>query len=463
MRDRGNAEKGGRGARGWGHGARGWGSSRALDGARRWRGERALAGVCLAAAAVLTAAGCSSGNTGASAPQAGSVSPATIKVLVNVTPTLTTSFWSSEVAQFEKKYPGVKVTLENQGGEDLDTYFSSLVSSGNAPDVAEGLTGVATLVQDGVLAAFPKDSWITSQSAWQSQTVDGQIYAPSAALQADSLIYYNENDFTKAGISAPPTSMAQLASDVTALKSKGITPFQSGSQFVTGTQLEFLVDPTLFEQSPTWFTKRNANKVTFASSYWQTMLTTYEGWVHDGDFAPGTLSTPYAQSETDFLKGSAAMYVLGDFVTPTIDSTPHSFTAGVFAVPTASGKPALAVAPTYDFSIMKNSPHYADDLAFVKFMETDPTVAENFLRADGDYSAYTPPVTYPQSSLSEQIQKLVDSGVTLTPCCTGSGDNSAPTEFSDELTSEVQALFTGSSTPAQIASALDSWWAREQG
>jgi ABC-type glycerol-3-phosphate transport system substrate-binding protein len=427
-------------------------------------GRKLAAGAGIAVAGLLAAAGCSSGNAGAGPQQTGSVSTATIKVLVNVTPTLTTSFWSGEVARFEKKYPDVKVTLENQGGEDLDTYFSSLVSSGNAPDVAEGLSGVSSLVRDGVLAAFPKQSWITSQSGWQSQTVNGQIYAPSAALQADSLIFYNENDFARAGVGSPPDSMAQLASDVTKLKGKGIVPFQSGSQFVTGTQLEFFVDPTLFQQDPTWFAKRNANKVTFAGSYWQTMLGTYQSWVRDGDFAQGTLSTPYAQSETSFLKGSAAMYVLGSFVTPTIDATPHSFQVGVFAVPTAGGKPALAVAPTYDFSIMKNSPHYADDLAFVKFMETDHTVVQNFLRTDGDYSAYTPPVDYPQSALSAQIQKLVDSGgVTLTPCCTGSGDNSAPTEFSNELTQEVQGLFTGSGTPAQITSALDSWWAREQG
>jgi ABC-type glycerol-3-phosphate transport system substrate-binding protein len=427
------------------------------------RRSRLLAVTCVAVTALLAAVGCSRGNTGTGAQQAGSMSGATIKVLVNVTPTLTTSFWSSEVALFEKTYPDVKVTLENQGGEDLDTYFSSLVSSGNAPDVAEGLSGISTLVQDGVLAAFPKASWITSQSGWQGQTVGGQIYAPSAALQADSLTYYNESDFTKAGISSPPDSMAQFESDVSKLKAAGVVPFQSGSQFVTGTQLEFFVDPTLFSGNPTWFANRNAGKVTFASSYWQTMLGTYQGWVHDGDFAQGTLSTPYAQSETDFLKGSAAMYVLGSFVTPTVDSTPHSFKIGVFAVPTASGKPALAVAPTYDFSILKDSQHYADDLAFVQFMETNHTVAENFLRTDGDYSAYTPPVNYPQSALSEQIQKIVDSGITLTPCCTGSGDNSAPEEFSNELTQEVQGLFTGSSSPAQIASALDSWWAREQG
>ncbi|MGH3171541.1 MAG: ABC transporter substrate-binding protein [Trebonia sp.] len=419
-----------------------------------------LIGACAAAAALLAVAGCSSGNsTGTSAQKAGPVSAATIKVLVNVTPTLTTSFWSSEAKLFEKKYPNVKVTLENQGGEDLDTYFSSLVSAGNAPDVAEGLSGIASLVQDGVLASFPKASWITGQAGWQSQTVNGQIYAPSAGLQADSLVFYNKNDFTKAGISSPPDSMAQLETDVTKLKAAGIVPFQSGSQFVTGTQLEFLVDPTLFQQTPTWFTQRNAKKVTFASSYWQTMLGVYQGWVHDGDFAPGTLSTPYAQSETDFLKGSAAMYVLGSFVTPTIDSTPHSFQAGVFAVPTASGKPALAVAPTYDFSILKNSPSYSDDLAFVQFMETNPTAAGNFLRADGDYSAYTPPVSYPQSALSQQIQKIVDSGITLTPCCTGSGDNSAPEEFSNELSTAVQGLFTGGSTSTQVASALDNWWA----
>ncbi|HLH58453.1 MAG TPA: extracellular solute-binding protein [Streptosporangiaceae bacterium] len=417
-------------------------------------------------AGVLGLAACSSGTgtPGSSAPAAaGAVTSATIKVLVNVTPTLTQSFWNNQARLFEKQYPKVTVKLENQGGEDLDTYFSSLVSAGNAPDVAEGLGGIGTLAHDGVLAAYPKASWITSEADWQEQTVNGTIYAPSAALQAQSIVFYNKNDFTKAGISSAPTTMAALKTDVARLKAKGIAPFQAGSQFVTGAQLSSLVAPTLFQQNPSWFAQRNSNKVTFGNSYWKTMLATYQGWVRNKDFAPGALSTPYAQSETDFLKGQAAMYVMGSYVTPTIDSTPHSFGVGVFAVPTQSGKPALAVAPTLNFEIMKSSPHYADDLAFAKFMETNSTAVRNFIKADGDYSAVTPPITYPQSALSTQIQKIVDSGVTLTPCCTGSGSNSASQEFGNELTQQVQALFTGSENPAQIASTLDTWWSRQGG
>jgi ABC-type glycerol-3-phosphate transport system substrate-binding protein len=430
------------------------------------RVRRRFAPAATVATVALGMAACSSGSTAAGTAAPASVGPAssaTIKVLVNVTPTLTQSFWSQQAHLFEQQYPQVKVTLENQGGEDLDTYFSSLMSAGNAPDVAEGLGGVANLVHDGVLAPYPKASWITSQAAWQQQTVNGNIYAPAAGLQADSLIFYNKQDFAAVGITSPPATMAQLQADVSKLKAKGITPFQAGSQFVTGAQLSSLVAPTLFEQDPSWFALRNAGKVTFAGSYWQTMLTTYQQWVHGQDFAPGAMSTPYAQSETGFLKGNAAMYVMGSYVTPTIDSTPHSFTAGVFAVPTQSGRPALAVAPTLSFEIMKNSPHYADDVVFVKFMETNATAVSNFLRTDGDYSAATPPVSYPQSALSDQIQKLVDSGATLTPCCTGSGSDSAPEELDNEVTQQVQALFTGSESPTQIVGDLDNWWNQQQG
>ncbi|MGH3170582.1 MAG: ABC transporter substrate-binding protein [Trebonia sp.] len=431
-----------------------------------WRRTRRLAPLAVAVTAALGMAACSSGTgtAGSAAPaSAGAVTSATIKVLVNVTPTLTQSFWNQQAHLFEQQNPKVKVTLENQGGADLDTYFSSLMSAGNAPDVAEGLGGIASLVHDGVLAPFPKDSWITSEADWNQQTVNGGIYAPAAGLQADSLVFYNEQDFAKAGIKAPPTTIAQLESDVTALKAHGIPAFQGGSQFVTGAQLSSLVDPTLFEQSPSWFAQRSAGKVTFAGSYWKTMLTTYQQWVQGKDFAPGAMSTPYAQSETSFLKGNAAMYVMGSYVTPTIDSTPHSFTAGVFAVPTENGHPALAVAPTLSFSVMKNSPNYADDVAFVKFMETDKTAVANFLKTDGDYSAVTPPVTYQQSALSAQVQKIVDSGSALTPCCTGSGSNSAPEELDNEVTQQVQALFTGSEGPAQIVSTLDNWWTQQQG
>jgi len=428
---------------------------------------RRVAPLAAVAMAALTAAACSTGSSGAgsaSAPaNAGAVTSATIKVLVNATPTLTQSFWNQQVHLFEQKYPKVKVTLENQGGQDLNTYFSTLMSSGNAPDVAEGLGGISTLVKDGVLAAFPKQSWITSEASWQQQTVNGGIYAPAAGLQPQSLVFYNKEDFAKAGIAAPPTSMAELQADVTKLKSHGVTPFQGGSQFVTGAQLSSLVDPTLFEQDPSWFAQRNAGKVSFASSYWKTMLTTYQQWVHGQDFAPGATSTPYAQSETDFLKGDAAMYVMGSYVSPTIDSTPHSFTAGVFAVPTQDGQPALAVSPTLSYEIMKKSPNYADDVAFVKFMETDETAVANFLKTDGDYSASSPPVTYQQSALSTQIQQIVEGHTALTPCCTGSGSNSAPQELSDEVTQQVQGLFTGSEGPDQIVGTLDNWWTQQQG
>lgn len=431
------------------------------------RAARRVAPLAAVAMAALTAAACSSGSSGAglaSTPaSAGAVTSATIKVLVNVTPTLTQSFWNQQVHLFEQKYPQVKVTLENQGGQDLNTYFSTLMSSGNAPDVAEGLGGISTLVKDGVLAAFPKDSWITSQASWQQQTVNGGIYAPAAGLQAQSLVFYNKDDFTKAGIAAPPTTMAELQADVTKLKSHGVAPFQGGSQFVTGAQLSSLVDPTLFEQDPSWFAHRDTNKVTFAGSYWKTMLTTYQQWVHGQDFAPGAMSTPYAQSETDFLKGNAAMYVMGSYVTPTIDTTQHSFTAGVFAVPTQDGKPALAVSPTLSYEIMKHSQNYADDVAFVKFMETDTTAVANFLKTDGDYSAATPAVTYQQSALSTQIQRIVQGSTTLTPCCTGSGSNSAPQGLSNQVTTQVQALFTGAEGPDQIVGNLDSWWSQQAG
>src|SRR5262249_17366760 len=183
------------------------------------RVARRVAPLAVMAVAALTAGAGSSGSGGAgsaSAPaSAGAVTSATIKVLVNATPTLTQSFWNQQVHLFEQQYPKVKVTLENQGGQDLNTYFSTLMSSGNAPDVAEGLGGISTLVKDGVLATFPKESWITSEASWQQQTVNGGIYAPAAGLQAQSLVFYNKQDFAKAGIAGPPTTMAELQADVT--------------------------------------------------------------------------------------------------------------------------------------------------------------------------------------------------------------------------------------------------------
>jgi raffinose/stachyose/melibiose transport system substrate-binding protein len=206
--------------------------------------SRALAVVALAVATATAVAACSSGSssstststgTGASSSSSASTSAkVTLTWWNNATAEPLLGVWQSVIKSFEATHPNITIANVPIQNEQFTTKIPAALQSGNPPDIYQQWGGgqEATQVTSGKLTNLTSaaSSWIgelgSAAAGWQ---VKGQQYGVPFDLHVVGF-WYRKDLFAKAGITSPPTTIAQLESDDTALKAKGIAPIAIGSK-----------------------------------------------------------------------------------------------------------------------------------------------------------------------------------------------------------------------------------------
>ena len=133
------------------------------------------------------------------------------------------------LVQFQEKYPNIKVTFEPVAGE-YPASMAAKFSSGDVPDVFYVDSSVApTWIDDQLLE--PLDPYIAKSGNDVSQFYEGYL---DAFKGPDGQIYglpkdgntlamaYNTKMLTDAGVTAPPTTWAELTAAADALKTAGV-------------------------------------------------------------------------------------------------------------------------------------------------------------------------------------------------------------------------------------------------
>ena len=181
---------------------------------------------CATASVALVASACSSSSksTGGSGSTA---SGQTVNVWLMVD---AQTGWASAVTNatktFEQQHPGDKVTVTYQTwGTYLDK-FATAQKAGAVPDVMEvGNTQAGTPASEGAFANLNSvKSTFPNSADWnaglvQSCTQNGNLYCvPYYA--ADRMVMVNGTEATAAGITAAPTTWAELLSDIQKLNTK---------------------------------------------------------------------------------------------------------------------------------------------------------------------------------------------------------------------------------------------------
>jgi ABC-type glycerol-3-phosphate transport system substrate-binding protein len=354
----------------------------------------------LVAVSALTLAGCSSSGSSSAGGMTGN-----IRILANITPVLTKSYYQGLVAPFEKSHPGVTITIEAPSGTDVQSTLQQELVSGSAPDiVASSLDPVV----EPQMTPFPNASWVTSTPLSDAEKVNGEIWQVATGEQNQSLVYYNETAFQKAGITAAPTSLAQFTADLAKLQSAGYVALQTAGQWVTGAQFSMMANPALLGNDPNWYLDRNDSKVTFANSAYETYLQAYAGWIASGAIPKNSLGEQYQDSINNFLAGKSGMYIMGNWLDASVDSAKNlPFKVGVFPTPTVDGStPKQMGGEAQPYSILKSSKHQALDMALVQYLVSDKTAITTSLKSEGNFrSGYT----YPGSALDAAVGKIVDS------------------------------------------------------
>ncbi|WP_406259620.1 extracellular solute-binding protein [Actinacidiphila glaucinigra] len=398
-------------------------------------------------------AGCGGGgfaSSDSSDPKSGATG--TVRMLVNITPNLTKSYWRGLVAPFEKANPGIKVQIDAPTSSDggVDTTLPQLLAAGNPPDVVEGSHSVKVLPQLRDLSELP---WAASAPMADAQRRDGRLYDVSIGQQAQSLIFYNKTAFTEAGITEPPASMQELTADMAKLKKAGYLPMQTAGEWVTQAQVMMLFDPTLTAGDADWFRKAAAGERTLSKDLGPS-LALYKSWLDKGYVDKNALGVKYPEGESEFLSGKSALYPMGCWFVAAEAQAKKNFEVGVFAAPRLnSSSPArLAVTPGANYRIFKASKHQNAAAKLVEFLTTDHAAVESQLKQDSSFRTGYP---YQLSPLADEVQKLFDASKD-NQAIVGSGGYQMPAGFEDAANKEIQSLYTGAD-PASALKNVDAW------
>lgn len=135
----------------------------------------------------------------------------------------TSEFWKAFATKYEKK-TGVKLNLQIISWNDLDQQSSTMVQSGNLPDILNQ-NAYASYAADGLL--YNSDEVLDSATKAdiipafvKSGTYDGKFYGMPDLSSARAL-FYNTDLFTKAGITAAPTTWDEFTADAKKVQALG--------------------------------------------------------------------------------------------------------------------------------------------------------------------------------------------------------------------------------------------------
>jgi len=144
-------------------------------------------------------------------------------------------FWQKVADDFTKAHPNVKIEVSAVQNEELQkTKIPAALQGNNPPDLFQQWGGgaladqvAAGKVLDISAKVGPELQLVGGSAAgWQ---VDGKTYGLPFSLGIEGF-WYNKAQFTQAGITAPPKTIADLNAAVTKLKAANLVPIAVGAK-----------------------------------------------------------------------------------------------------------------------------------------------------------------------------------------------------------------------------------------
>ncbi|MFF0399776.1 ABC transporter substrate-binding protein [Streptomyces sp. NPDC005248] len=412
------------------------------------RGSKARVAALAAVVPLMFLAACSSG-TGTSGGEDGQ-----IRMMVNLTDNLDQAYWEKLVKPFEDK-TGLKVKIEGPTGKSVAESFPQQLAAGTAPDVIQSIFPDDDTAPE--LLDLSGQDWAKGTPMFDEYAIGDAHYAVGVGTQTQSLVYYNKSAFEKAGITATPTTWAELADDLGKLKKAGYTPMQTAGDYQTGLQLQQIYHPTLNQIHPKWQSDVKDKKLTVGETY-KPAFQLYSDWIDAGCIAKSDVGLSPSQADGNFVAGKVGLYTNGSWFAATLAKAGKlPFEVGVFSPPAADGKSypgPQGATMANPYMVHKGAADEDGAKQLVEFLVSDPAAVEKQLGSDG---VFRKDADVEQTGVGSQIQSILDNAPALVAVGEGQGNVRLPvTGFNPKFTEVAQSLYTGAS-PADAAKAIDQW------
>jgi len=368
--------------------------------------------VAFGTAAALAIAGCSSSSSssaGGSSSTSSAPSQLTVWRMGASVPSQVT--WTNGVvAQFHKDFPqyaNTKVNVVWVPWTVRTTDWNNALASGkNAPDITElGNTDTPTEASLGVLTNLSSyvNSWSSKpglvSGMLANDVQNGDVYAVPWFGGVRG-VWYRTDQFTKAGITSPPTTWAQLVTD--AQKLQQAFPGTYGIDAITNDTNAFASfiwgsgGQIATQSNGTWTAALTSPADEAAIKYYVSLYRTYHlsPSKYIGQTELGNTGATAGGANTDFGLGKLDLYIDGPWATATMPANStdkHNWAS--FPIPSENGPNTAPVfAGGSDLAIFKTSKYPQADWDLISVMDSQPN-STSFANLQGFFPPYTAELT----------------------------------------------------------------------
>lgn len=444
------------------------------------RGLRFCGVAALVLAVGLSAAGCGALNPGgtggpAASPGGKKLTAAQVrgagKITLHLADYQTGGMLTSlqqAIAGFEKKFPNVKIVLEDKSFADYGETIALTMSSSSAPDIAESNAAMAPrLVGAGLVK--PLNDYYTAYGWGRSYPAginaglrlspNGKAFGAGRywgmAIGGNIVgMYYDKGLLAKIGATAPKT-FNDVVADMQKAKDAGILPLEVGNldQTQAGHMASSLM--THFESPAVlndWI--NGTPDVSIQTPGTLEALTTLQDWVDKGYISSQANGTKEDSGAANFAAGGALFDITGSWRSTQFDTALGDH-GGFMTLPGSSVNPSPATGWFSEgWTISSKTPHADIAAYFLNYMYGPDCVQDNII---GGYLPFSAGATTPGKAVAKDVlsawyKSLDANGLS------GYLDSGTPSMGTTEFPA-LQSLLAGKETPSQVLGAMQGNWA----
>lgn len=422
--------------------------------ARTGHVKRALAALAvLALVLVATACGGSDEKQAGTSTTGGDVA-GSLKLWFLSDPAYDQRWWDGMIAAFRSRYPDVDFQVTKLETVPLKQKTIAAFASGDEPDVffSNGGEELNNLVRKRL--ARPLDD-LVDLSAYNPTLVDafrstdGRAYGVPVGFGAPFALWYDRALFDRLGIQ-PPSDWDGLLSLCRTIRADGKVPISLGNAEQWPIVLWF--DAFAYQYGGTQIRQQataGTDGVTWSDPALVKAAERVKELVDAGCFPDGFNGLTYSQQTDLWLRGDAAMTLLGEWAVPTArDGAPRGFELDYFLVPdvpdaensTAENEGMEAV-PT----ALAVSAHSDNEPAVAAFVDFYGAFLKRQQQTTGRLSVASDP-----APPSDPLQKRMLADASATGELYTPGDALLPSGLVDDLYQGLQQVTLGDITPEQF-------------
>ena len=291
------------------------------------------------------------------------------------------------VDKFRDAYPNIEVTLNEFDHEAYKTAIRNFLVS-NPPDVALWFAGnrMKFFVDQGLImdisdlwdSADFYDSMSSSEAAF---TVDGGQYGvPWGYYQWG--MFYRTDIFDQYGLSVP-TNWDEFLEVGDALVANGVTPVSIGTRFLW-TAAGWFDYLNLRINGYDFHVALTNGEVSYLDPRLDEVFAVWEDMINRGFFLENHATYSWQEAQAPLINGTAAMYLIGNFIVPDLTSAGVIDNIGFFQFPAInSSVGTYEDAPTEAYLLPSGAENVEEAKLFLEFVSR-PEVLADFAYAVGN-------------------------------------------------------------------------------